>query len=177
MKITGHKIKVFAAQLLLCLLFGVLFFILAEVCQGLLIAATSSCCERCSNYLYDRSQPVLALCAALACLFYIRRAIFSVSLIKYLLLTIIYSVVSFMGYFVFMGISIFERTECTALYSPGPGFMHSVVIGGPIVGIVVSLETVFWALSCTILILILGGIVKSVRRAGSVDRRTIQIER
>jgi hypothetical protein len=169
-KITEHKIKVFAAQLLVCLSFGFLFFILEETGQAWFVATTTSCCERCNNYLFDRAQPVLALCAALACLFYLRRVIFTVSLLRYLLFTIIYSVVSFMGYFVFMGVTIFLRMECTALYSPGPGFMHSIPIGGPIVGIVVALETMFWSLSCMILLLVLGGIVKSVWQADVVER-------
>jgi hypothetical protein len=176
-KVTGQKIKVFAAQLLICVLLGAVFFVLEEIFQSWLATSRFACCDRCSNYLYDRSQPVLALCASVACLFYLRKTMLVVSRIRYLLSTIIFSWISFLGYFLFMGISIFYRTECTALYSPGPGFMHSLVIGGPIVGIVLLIETTLWALSCMILLLVLGGIVKSVWRADSINVQPTQFLR
>ncbi len=142
-------------RLFICLCFGALFFVIEEVCQSKFIERDHGCCERCSNYLYDRAQPVLALCATLACFLYIWKCPASVSFKRSLRFAIILSATSFLGYFVFIGTNVYLRTECTALYSPGPGFLHSVAIGGPLVAFVVLIECAFWSAICMVLLLML----------------------
>ena len=124
------NVRALLTRLFICLCFGALFFAIEEVCQSKFIERDHGCCERCSNYLYDRAQPVLALCATLACFLYIWKCPASVSCKRSLRFAIILSATSFLGYFVFIGTNIYLRTECTALYSPGPGFLHSVAIWG-----------------------------------------------
>jgi len=159
----------------ICLTFGALFFGVAEICQSTFITLDYGCCECCSNYLFDRAQPVLALCAMLACFLYLWKCPASVSFKKSLRSAIIFSATSFLGYFVFMGTNIYLRTECTALYSPGPGFLHSVAIGGPLVAFVVLIESAFWSAICMILLLVLGMVSRVFRPAEPIVSLSIKL--
>jgi hypothetical protein len=141
---------------LMSLLFGAIFFALEGVIRSVVIVALYGCCERCSNILYDRSQPVLALCAVFACLRYLCKTAKTSTVCRRLGLTVALTWASFLGYFIFMGVTIYHRMECTALYSPGPGMMKSWLIGGPIVGLVVFVETSFWATLCTLFLVTVG---------------------
>jgi hypothetical protein len=122
------------------------------------------CCERCANYLFDRAQPVLAFCATLACFLYLWKCSASFSFKKSLRAATL-GVTSFLGYFVYIGTNIYLRTECTALCSPGPEFLHSVIIGGPVVALVLLIESAFWSLICVILLLLLGAVSRVFRPA------------
>lgn len=158
------------------LCFGTLFFALEEFCQSTLVKWDYDCCERCANYLFDRAQPVLAICATLACLLYLWKSAASVSFTQSLRSAIIFSGASFLGYFVFVGANIYLRTECTALYSPGPGFLHSVLIGGPVVAFVLLIETVFWSSVCVILLLIVGALCSVFRPAEPIASLSIRLD-
>jgi hypothetical protein len=149
------NLRALLTRLFICLSFGALFFAIAEVCQATFIELNYACCEQCGNYLFDRAQPVLALCAALACFLYLWKCPVSASLKKSLSSAVIFSAAGFLGYFGFTVANIYLRTECTALYSPGPGFLHSVAIGGPIVAFVVLVESAFWSTICILLLLML----------------------
>jgi hypothetical protein len=174
---TKANVRALLARLFICLSFGALFFAIAEVCQATFITLDYGCCERCSNYLFDRAQPVLAVCAALACFLYLWKRPASVSFKKSLRSAVIFSAAGFLGYFVFTGTNIYLRTECTALYSPGPGFLHSVAIGGPIVAFVVLIESAFWSSICTLLLLMLGVAVRVFRPAEPILSLSIRLIR
>ena len=169
------NVRVRLTRLLICLGFGALFFAIAEICQSTFVSLEYGCCERCSNYLFDRAQPVLALCAAVACVLYVWKCPASVSFRKSLVSAVIFSAAGFLGYFVFTLTSIYLRTECTALYSPGPGFLHSVAIGGPIVAFVVLVECVFWSSICMLLLVMLGAVARVFRPAEPIASLSIRL--
>jgi hypothetical protein len=157
-------VRALPGRFVICLCFGALFFAIEEFCQSTLVKWDYGCCERCGNYLYDCAQPVLALCATLACYCYLWKFSASFSFKKSLRSAVV-SGTTFLAYFLYIGAKIYFRTECTALYSPGPGFLHSVVIGGSIVAFVLLAESAAWSSICIFLLLILGGVTKVFRPA------------
>ena len=168
-------VRALLIRLSICLCFGALFFAIEEFCQSTLVKWDYGCCERCGNYLYDCGQPVLALCATLACYCYLWKSSVSFSFKKSLRSAIV-SATSFLAYFLYMGAKIYLRTECTALYSPGPGFLHSVVIGGPIVAFVLLTEAAVWSSICIFMLLVLGAISRVCRPAEPIVSLSIKFD-
>lgn len=146
--------------------FGAAFLIFTEIGQPSLLKFTggSDCCDRCSNFLYDSDQPILALSAAVAflCCFFVGGKILS---LRYSAKIIGLCWLSFQIYTVWTAWHLLLRTPCTALYSPGPVF----IIGIFVVIIVLLIESSIWAGFCIIPILLLSLIRKLLTKAETIE--------
>lgn len=148
------------SRLLFAVIFGTGFLILTEIGQPSLIVLTGGrddCCARCSDFLYDNAQPILALSAAVAFFshFFIGGKILG---FRYIAKVIGVCWLSFQIFAVWTAAHLWLRTECTALYSPGPIF----IIGVFVVAIVLLVESAIWAGICAVPILLLGLVRKLV---------------
>jgi len=137
--------------LLLTIISGLIFYYFQDLIQSAITSADNGT-VRCRNILYDRGQPIRAICAGLACFLYARKISSARGYNKRLFVdAFLYSGLSFFFYFVWLSKYIITRSECSALYSPGP----IGILGFPIVGIVLLFEWSLWALACSIMVLLL----------------------
>lgn len=146
--------------------FGTAFWFFTEIGQPSLVTFTggrTDCCERCTNLLFDNAQPVLAFCAGLAfiaCL-YIGGKVLG---LRHIAKTVLASWLSFQVFSLWTAWHLFYRTECTALYSPGP--IKS--IGVFFVGLVLLVESSVWAGICLVPVLLIGVVRKFIEKEETI---------
>jgi hypothetical protein len=140
--------------LIISIFFGGFYFWFQEIIQFFIIPS-GHYTERCSNLLFDRAQWVNSLCAGLACFFYIRKFIKMKGHVRIFLTPYFCSWKSFLGYFIFMALYVLFRSECSALYSPGPIRFMMPILAYMLGAIVLLFELSLWALPCAIFLAIL----------------------
>ncbi len=130
--------------------FGAAFWWFQELVQAGAAHTLYGCgdgCERCANILYDRAQMVSAASAALAALWW---SFLNVRGFKGIIKTFFVCWLSFQAFSIWTAWHLFERSECTALYSPGP----VGVAGYPVVGLVLLYQSAYWAIQCALALLV-----------------------
>jgi uncharacterized membrane protein len=146
----SNQLLRWTGRLLSAIIFGAAFWLLTELSRDSLSGFTggSSCCQRCTDFLYHSAQPVLALCAGAA--FFCQSFISST---RGRLKQIVFkSVVCWLCFQIFSGWTawhLLHRTPCTALYSPGP----ILPIGAVVVVVVLLIESTVWMSICALMIL------------------------
>ncbi|MBS1797171.1 MAG: hypothetical protein JSS81_25310 [Acidobacteria bacterium] len=123
-------------------LYGAAFLWFTETFRSALLGWTggADCCARCSNFLYDQDQPVLAAAAAVAFIWqsFIGGRILS---FRYALKFAAAGWLSFQIYTVWKAWHLALHTPCTALYSMGPMPLMNLIL----VPIVLLIQASFWA--------------------------------
>lgn len=150
---------------IIALIFGALFYCLQEALQGLITSWESST-ARCENVLYDVAQPVIAICAGLACWLYRRRLEPHQTGLRRIAWAYAWSWLALLGFVVRMAVYVLQLAPCSALYSPGP-VRHMLGVAAYLIGgTALVIESSVWAVPCG---LFLWGYVLSVQRLGSRD--------
>jgi hypothetical protein len=142
----------FAKRILLRLglaaLFGSAYYLFLEWIQPLAIETIYNCdsCARCANLLFDREQPILAVCAGLA-LFIL--GFLTIRGFRGGLKTLAVSFLVFQVYSLLTIWSVLRSEECTALYRVRAPFVIAVVL----LGIEILMLSGLWAGLCALPIL------------------------
>jgi Ca2+/Na+ antiporter len=147
MRNTIIKVAKILAKIIFAIIFGAMFWWFLEYFQLDIVTYKFSCCERCGNILFDREQPILAVCAGLA--FFIL-AFLRVNDWKFILVTLAVAFLCFYPYWIFTFWTGHPRQECTALNYPRGSF--------PFINeIVMLIISGFWAGLCALPLLIIRG--------------------
>jgi len=147
-------------------IFGAAFWLLTELGQAKLTGLTGGdgCCQRCTDFLYNSAQPVLAFCAG--------AAYFCQSLVSSpkgrLKRAALKGALCWLCFQIFSAWTVwhlFHRTPCTALYSPG----HVFVFGPVVVMLVLLIESSIWMAICALMILTIEGIKAALRKEDEIN--------
>jgi hypothetical protein len=135
-------------------LFGAAFWWFQELVQTNAAKALYGCgdgCERCANILYDRAQLVSVASAALAALWF---SFLNARGFRGIIKTFFVCWLSFQAFSIWTAWHLFERSECTALYSPGPVGPAGYVV----VALVLLYQSAYWAIRCALALLVCNAI-------------------
>jgi len=156
----------YLTDIILSLAFGAVFYLFQEALQSLIVSQGSST-TRCENVLYDVAQPIIAICAGLACWLYKRRLAAYQTGLKRVACAYAWSWLALLGFVVRMVVYVLQFSPCSALYSPGP-VRHMLGVGAYLIGgAILVIESSAWAIPCA---LFLWWYVLSVQRLESLGR-------
>lgn len=143
------KIIQIPGKTFIAVLFGAAFWYFLENLQAAIVNYRFSCCDRCGNILFDREQPVLAVCAGLSLLIF---ALLKINGWKGIVKTLAITFLCFYPYWLFTYILAHPvRQECTALNYP----RGNLPFFNEIAQMAVS---IFWAGICAAVLLFYQGI-------------------
>jgi hypothetical protein len=155
--------RLFAIQIMVSLLFAAFIYLVHKTVLSANINLDNSL-SRCECILDDVSRPMIAICSGAACLLLFRNREKKRSLIKSLLVAYLCSWVCMLGYVIRMAYYIWRHLPCSALYSPGPGFLHSIIFGGPLVLMELIIESSLWAFVCAIPLFICVSVFEAIHK-------------
>lgn len=149
-------------------LFGAVYWLFLDSFQTAFTGAIhGDCCDRCANILYDREQPVLAFCAAVA---FVLTGLVAAKGWKGIFKTFLITQLSFQIYSLLVIWSVARVEECTALHrvrAPAPVSLTILVV-------YLLIITGFWAALCTVPLIAFNSLRAAVFPAPD-DRATLDL--